>query len=158
MPWSSTPTTAAGRRAAVGWDRRSTLTIGTSNARSVDVCLPRRDQNETGERLAPYANEQWWKRHIERWTGIPWRGRVKVGNCTSIYTGINVRQGDPDHMGKDVLATAGSTRAPDRWLSGEIDFNPTLCPGPKTSRWKPRSRTSWTHPGLLAYCSRESGS
>ena len=109
--------------------RRHTLTIGANTARTVDVCLPRQDQNYTGERLAPYASEQWWKRHIERWTGVPWNGDVTVGNCLRFYSRIiNVREGDPDQMtasyGPDVLATAGSTRAPDRWMSGEIEFNP----------------------------------
>ena len=105
-------------------EQRRTRTADPDRARTVDVCLPRSDRSYTGERLAPYADEQWWKLHIERWTGTAWRGSVSTNCGIQLYGVIRVTEGDPDEIDDDVLATAYTNRMGGRWMSGEIVFNP----------------------------------
>ena len=109
-------------------EQRRTRTVSAGDLRSVDVCLPRRDENVTGERVAPYANEQWWQRHIERWTGLPWRGSVTIDCGIRLFGIIRVTEGDPEQIDEDVLATAYTNRTLGRWLGGEIEFNPDNLP------------------------------
>ena len=109
-------------------EQRRTRTVPARELRSVDVCLPHRDENVTGERLAPYANEQWWERHIERWTGLSWRGSFFIDCGIRLYGVIRVMEGDPEQMDEDVLATARSNWTLGRWLGGEIEFNPDNLP------------------------------
>ena len=103
---------------------RQTAVIRSSAARTADICIEPADQSYTGERLAPYANEDWLERQLERWTGLPWRGDLSFGECLRLFGVVNVREGDPEEMGENTLAITHTWRNFGQWSRSEITWNP----------------------------------
>ena len=116
-------------------DRRQTLVVDADRVPTITVCIESADQSYTGERMAPFANERWWREHIDHWTGIAWRGDLQIGReCSSaLFRKIEVREGDPEELGNS-LAVANSSRGGTRWLRTEILFHPEHLQ--KTSEWQ----------------------
>ena len=108
-------------------DRRRTMVVAAGTVPTITVCMESADQSYTGERLAPFANESWWREHIGRWTGMPWRGELQIGReCSSaLWRKIEVREARPeDDLDDTTLARADTNRFLGRWLRTEILWNP----------------------------------
>ena len=87
------------------------------------------DQSYTGERLAPFADEAWWREHIGRWSGIAWRGELRMGRACGVgpFNKIEVRQANStDELEDDLLPRADSAHAGTRWMRTEIIWNEEL--------------------------------
>ena len=107
-------------------ERRQTLVVAPDIVPIITVCMDSADQSYTGERMAAFANEAWWREHIEHWTGQRWNGMLQIGReCDGrLFRKIEVREGDPEDLGNDTLARADTSRGGTRWLRTEILFHP----------------------------------
>ena len=93
-------------------EHRRMLVIAADRVPTITVCMDSSDQSYTGERMAEFANEAWWREHFEHWTGQRWNGVLQIGReCDSrLFRKIEVREGDPDNLGLDTLARDGTSR------------------------------------------------
>ena len=107
-------------------ERRQTLVIAADRVPTITVCMDSADQSYTGERLAAFANEAWWRDSFEHWTRQRWNGKLQIGReCDGrLFSKIEVREGDPEDLGDNTLARADSSRGGSRWLRTEILFHP----------------------------------
>ena len=108
-------------------DRR-TLVLRDRSVPSITVCMEPSDATYTGERLAPYANEKWWREQFERWTGLRWRGDLQVNTYCQmrLFGVIVVEEGDPevDDLGDNTLASTFSRITFGGWSSSRIKWHP----------------------------------
>ena len=102
---------------------------------TIRVCIQSSDTSNTGERLVPYSDAAWWQRNIERWTGLPWSGEIRIAACTDEPQEgwIHVREGRPGEVADTALAHANSWRenhphTAGRWLRSELVWNPDHVP------------------------------
>ena len=74
---------------------------------TIRVCIQSSDTSNTGERLVPYSDASWWQRNIERWTGLPWSGEIRIAACTDEPQEgwIHVREGRPGEVADTALRT-----------------------------------------------------
>ena len=108
---------------------RHTLVMDGSNATSFRLCIQSADESHTGERLANYTNQRWWREQVQRFTNYRWAGEIEVSTCTDDPPKgwVYVREGKPGEVSDDALAHAGGRRYLDPhgaykgdWHSGEI--------------------------------------
>ena len=130
-------------------EQRRTLVVAPGTVPTITVCVESADQSYTGERLAPFADEQWWREHIGHWTGLRWRGELQIGRecSTALFRKIEVREGDPDDL--------GITRSPGRTAADPADGGcglrscsiPIICGRSTTGRcrghWRTNSVMRW---------------
>ena len=107
-------------------EKRRTFVVRATVVPTITVCMESADQTYAGERLAPYANERWWRENIARWTGLGWRGELQIGRDCDIrlWRKIEVREARPGEMVGKTIARADSARMGGRWMRTEILWNP----------------------------------
>ena len=126
-PWST------GYTGALLRDRR-TLMIRPEVVPTIGFCIESPEISETGRRLEPFSDAAWWRRQMERWTGLRWNGEVRIAACAGDppQGWIHVREARPEeHF--NAVAYALSKREPHahhagRWLSSEIIIIPENLP------------------------------
>ena len=113
--------------------QRRTLVIDREVVSGIGICVQSAETSTTGQRLAPYANESWWREQILRWTGLPWNGEFRVGACTGEVpdTWIYVREDTDGRLSGNVAAAADSRRESHahhrgRWIASELFWNPRV--------------------------------
>ena len=109
-----------------------TRVLAREQVPQIQVCMQSPETSVTGERLAPYAEVSWWRRHIGRWTGLSWSGEIRVAACTEEPPEgwIYVREAKPSEMRDDAIAFAHTRREfashGGPWLSSELVFIPNF--------------------------------
>ena len=107
-------------------DRRTTVT-SRRTVPGILVCIEPSDASYTGERLAPYANERWWRDQNRALDRIALarkpRGGRGLPDSTVQYV-IVVSEGDPEEIGEKTLAITYSRRNFGSWSSSRIEWNP----------------------------------
>ena len=102
-------------------DRR-TLVLWHQDLRTFDVCWELSSQSYAAERLAPYANANWWETQIERWTGLDWQGDFDTSCGVGLFGSgqVNVRTAELDGT---VLALTMRFPKSGRWRNSTINFD-----------------------------------
>ena len=115
--------------------QRRTLVIDREVVPGIGICVQSEETSTTGRRLAPYANESWWREQIQRWTGLRWNGEFRVAACTGTVPDgwIHVREDTEGRLSGNVAAAADSRREPHahfrgRWIASELFWNPRVLP------------------------------
>ena len=124
-------------------EERHTLVMDRSNATSFRLCIQSADESYTGERLANYTNERWWREQVQRFTNYRWAGDITVSTCTDDPPRgwVYVREGEPGEVSDDALAHAGGRRYvdphgnPGVWHSGSIVWHSAERVGGTPEDW-----------------------
>ena len=97
---------------------RTTMVLTPATVQSLGICHPAVD-DAAGELLELFANEEWWRKQIRRWSNVEWTGPFRVGMCDGQPSAgwIHVR-GEP--LGGDVAGTAQTERTADGRLEGAV--------------------------------------
>ena len=110
------------------------LVLDRATVAAIRVCIQSIDTSATTERLGPYSEASWWRQNIERWTGLPWNGEIRIAACTDEPQEgwIHVRAGRPGEVPGRTSAHATSERAghphsAGRWLSSQIVLSPLMA-------------------------------
>ena len=117
------------------WERaepaEQTVVLDRATVPTIRVCIQSPDTSYTGERLAPFSDASWWRRHIMYWTGLSWSGEIRIAACTDEPQEgwIYVREAKPDEGPAGALVYTDSRRvdhphAAGRWLWSEIAWRP----------------------------------
>ena len=108
-----------------------TIVFDRSVAPTIRICIQSSDTSKTGERLASYSDASWWRRQIQRWTGISWNGEIRIAACTEQPPEgwIYLREGRPGEVWSGHVAHAATEREDHphyggRWLWSELVWNP----------------------------------
>ena len=121
------------------WERaepaEQTVVLDRATVPTIRVCIQSPDTSYTGERLAPFSDASWWRRHIMYWTGLSWSGEIRIAACTDEPQEgwIYVREAKPDEGPAGALVYTDSRRvdhphAAGRWLWSEIAWRPDHVP------------------------------
>ena len=91
---------------------RHTLVMTSGEATSFRLCIQSADESYTGERLQRYANANWWREQLRRFTNYRWAGSIEIDACTREPRPgwVHVRQGREGEVGDGRLAHANSWR------------------------------------------------
>ena len=119
------------------WERpypaEQTIVLDRATVPTLRICIQSPDTSYTGQRLVPFSDASWWRRHIMYWTGLSWNGEIQIAACTDEPQEgwIHVREGRPDEGPSSALAYTDSRRerhphGAGRWLWSEIVWNPDL--------------------------------
>ena len=114
--------------------QRQTQVIEREVVPTIGICVQGPEHSKFGKRVEPYANEAWWRRQIDRWSGLRWSGEFRVDDCTREAPDgwIHVREAEPGRFaGPGVLAAALDRRerhphGRGRWLASELVWNPDM--------------------------------
>ena len=126
-PWST------GFPGALLRDRR-TLVTRPEAVPTIGICIESPELSETGRRLEPFSDAAWWRRHMERWTGLRWNGEIRIAACAGEppQGWIHVREARPEeHLNANAYASSKRephTHRAGRWLSSELIFIPEHLP------------------------------
>ena len=121
------------------WERaypaEQTVVLDRATVPTIRVCIQSPDTSYTGQRLAPFAEASWWRRHIMYWTGLSWSGEIRIAACTDEPQEgwIHVREAKPDEGPSGALVYTNSRRVDrphdaGRWLWSEIAWRPDHVP------------------------------
>ena len=121
------------------WERaepaEQTVVLDRATVPTIRVCIQSPDTSYTGERLAPFSDASWWRRHIMYWTGLSWSGEIRIAACTDEPQEgwIYVREAKPDEGPAGALVYTDSRRVDHphdagRWLWSEIAWRPDHVP------------------------------
>ena len=121
------------------WERthpaEQTVVLDRATVPTIRVCIQSPDTSYTGQRLAPFSEASWWRRHIMYWTGLSWSGEIRIAACTDEPQEgwIYVREAKPDEGPAGALVYTDSRRvdhphAAGRWLWSEIAWRPDHVP------------------------------
>ena len=121
------------------WERaepaEQTTVLDRATVPTIRVCIQSPDTSYTGERLAPFSEASWWRRHIMYWTGLSWSGEIRIAACTDEPQEgwIHVREAKPDEGPAGALVYTDSRRVDHpheagRWLWSEIAWRPDHVP------------------------------
>ena len=110
-----------------------TRVLDRATVPTIRICIQSSDTSNTGERLVPYSEASWWRQNIERWTGLPWNGEIRIAACTDEPQDgwLHVREGRPGEVLEGIDAHAktmreGHPHRAGRWLWSEIVWSPNL--------------------------------
>ena len=110
-------------------DQRHTLVMDRAQATSFRICIQSADESHTGERLQRYADSNWWRWQVQRFTNYRWAGDIQVATCTGEPPPgwVYVREGRDGEVDDSALAHAKSQRLPldphgveSGWIRSEI--------------------------------------
>ena len=121
------------------WERadpaEQTIVLDRATVPTIRVCIQSPDTSYTGQRLAPFSEASWWRRHILYWTGLSWSGEIRIAACTDEPQEgwIYVREAKPDEGQAGALVYTDSRRVDHpheagRWLWSEIAWRPDHVP------------------------------
>ena len=121
------------------WDElvfnAQTTVLDRATVPTIRVCIQSPDTSYTGERLVPFSEASWWRRHIMYWTGLSWSGEIRIAACTDEPQEgwIYVREAKPDEGPAGALVYTDSRRVDHpheagRWLWSEIAWRPDHVP------------------------------
>ena len=121
------------------WERaepaEQTVVLDRATVPTIRVCIQSPDTSYTGQRLAPFSEASWWRRHILYWTGLSWSGEIWIAACTDEPQEgwIYVREAKPDEGPAGALVYTDSRRVDHphdagRWLWSEIAWRPDHVP------------------------------
>ena len=121
------------------WERadpaEQTVVLDRATVPTIRVCIQSPDTSYTGERLVPFSEASWWRRHIMYWTGLSWSGEIRIAACTDEPQEgwIYVREAKPDEGPAGALVYTDSRRVDHpheagRWLWSEIAWRPDHVP------------------------------
>ena len=121
------------------WERadpaEQTVVLDRATVPTIRVCIQSPDTSYTGQRLAPFSEASWWRRHIMYWTGLSWSGEIRIAACTDEPQEgwIYVREAKPDEGPAGALVYTASRRVDHphdagRWLWSEIAWRPDHVP------------------------------
>ena len=118
-----------------GFESAQTIVLDRATVPTIRVCIQSPDTSYTGERLAPFSEASWWRRHIMYWTGLSWSGEIRIAACTDEPQEgwIHVREARPDEGPAGALAYTRSQREDHphdagRWLWSELAWRPDHVP------------------------------
>ena len=122
------PTAAARGNASIRLEDRHTLVMDRGDATSFRICIQSADDSYTGERLQRYADPNWWRWQVQRFTNYRWTGDIRVAACSGEPRPgwVYVREGREGEVDDVALAHARSQRRPDphgigsAWVRSEI--------------------------------------
>ena len=117
------------------WERaepaEQTVVLDRATVPTIRVCIQSPDTSYTGQRLAPFSEASWWRRHILYWTGLSWSGEIRIAACTDEPQEgwIYVREAKPDEGPAGAVVYTNSRRVDHphdagRWLWSEIAWRP----------------------------------
>ena len=94
------------------------MVLTPATVQSLGICHPAVD-DAAGELLELFANEEWWRKQIRRWSNVEWTGSFQVGMCDGQPSAgwIHVR-GEP--LGGNVTGTAQTQRTADGRLGWAV--------------------------------------
>ena len=113
-----------------GWRYDQTIVIARDVVPTVNVCIQSPDVSRTGERLVPYSDAAWWRRQIDRWTGVRWSGEIRIAACTGTGSDgwIYVREGAAGEVRSGATAQVnshiGGSPHMASWRRSTIAWNP----------------------------------
>ena len=115
-------------RTGLPLEDRHTMTMARVDAMSFQLCIQSADDSYTGQRLERYANEDWWRRQVKRFTNLTWRGDITIDECTGDPPRgwVYVREGEEGEVDANRLAHAfswwrfNSHGTVETWVRSEI--------------------------------------
>lgn len=121
------------RESSVGWSvppgQRRTIVIRPDAVPTIRICIQSPKTSNIGRRLEPYSDPSWWRRQIDRWTGLRWNGEIRIAACTEEPPDgwIHAREGRPGEV--QAVAHTRTQRefnphGGGRWLWSELVWNP----------------------------------
>ena len=118
-----------------GYPAEQTTVLDRATVPTIRICIQSPDTSYTGERLAPFSDASWWRRHIMYWTGLSWSGEIRIAACTDEPQEgwIHVREGRPGEVGDHAIAHTATRRdghphGAGRWLWSQLVWNPDHVP------------------------------
>ena len=107
-----------------------TTVLRREDVAGMRVCVQSPEASDIGKHLEPYANREWWRFHIRRWTGVSWGGELRIAECRGEAPNgwVYVRAAEGYEIGFGA-AFAHSRReshphGAGRWLASDIVFQP----------------------------------
>ena len=118
--------------ASVPLEDRRTIVMAAHVVPTIRVCIQSPAESDTGARLAGYSDAEWWRRQIDRFTDLAWRGDIRIDACRGkpMRGWVHVRAGEEGEVREGTIAHAKSWRpfGPHGirvgWIGSEIVWNP----------------------------------